>query len=180
MSDFTAGAARRSFLEPALDGRALNLEQAELLVNETPELDSITECIELIREHPEISGHPVVHLLVELVERLVASNEAEGELEREVAGAADVLVTELRRAELNGVANAITAKAIVRSVRGPLRAIEDGGSGDELLEAFGALHHVFSEVSRAQLLSPTVRRALGDRKFELLEQLAGADSKAVV
>jgi hypothetical protein len=170
----TAATARRDYLHPSMDARGANTEQAHLLRNDTAAVDSIAECIELLREH-DLSEHPLFGYLVNLVERLIASNDAEGEFECRIAGAADTLVRELRRAELSGTSRALTAKAVARHLRAPL-AVIDRGRGESAaarLDAFAAIHKIVCSVPRAQLQSPAVRHELGAAKADILDRLVG-------
>ena len=174
MTDYlTAASARRDYLHPSMDARGANTEQAHLLRNDTPAVDSVAECIERIRDMPDLASHPIVAHLTDLVERLIVSNDAEGDFECHIAGAADTLVRELRRAELGGTSTALTAKGIARKLRAPLQVINAGRgeSAEARLNAFAAIHLTVCAVPQTQLLSPAVRHELGEAKADILERI---------
>lgn len=176
----TAASARRDYLHPSMDARGANTEQAHLLRNDTPAVDSVAECIELIRDMPDLEAHPIVGHLTDLVERLIISNEAEGDFECHIAGAADTLVRELRRAELSGTSTALTAKAIAHHLRAPLQVINAGRgeSAEARLNAFAAIHKIVCSVPHSQLQSPAVRHELGAAKADILDRFVGEGAMA--
>lgn len=171
----TAATVRRNFLEPAMDARALNLDQARLLYDPSPEVDSLFEVSHAVATSPELRvarrhAPRLMHLLGQLHEK----NEQEGDRQLLIAGAADLLVTDLRALELSGASpSALPAKAIARELREPLRRLLAPAGGDlfELLGDLRAVDRLIGRTPRAQLLSRTVRYELGKEKFALLERL---------
>lgn len=169
MADLTAATVKRDYLHPAMDGRALNDQQDSMLVNATPEIDCLLEYLHALPPHHFRDA------AIDLVRRLIVANTEEGGCERQIAGAADQLVRELRDLELNGVSRAITAKGVARAVREPLAVIteqKEAASPDERLDAFAALSVVLREVPCAQLLSAAVRHEIGPKRFGALERIA--------
>jgi len=102
MSVATATRIREGILEPAMDARAINLEEAGVLARlDTPEADSVIEDLAGMRARPAAhEGWFLVH------EQQIASaengvwkatelNGREGQLERAVAGNAEIAAAEL-------------------------------------------------------------------------------------
>lgn len=180
----SAGTVRREFLDRGLDARALNLEQAGLLFDPSPECDSIAEVVvalsRLLAEpclpsNARSQVRVLVARLVPIVRRLAASNTAEGDLQRALCGAADRLTRELRDAELNiprDAAAVLSAKQIARALRGPLRVLVDGDEDPlEVADAVRQVEDLLDRVPSVQLLSPWVEHELRGRKFRLLRRL---------
>jgi hypothetical protein len=152
-----------------MDARAYNLRQSRLIVNTTPEVDSLHELL------PALRAAGVDDLLlatvVEFLRELLALNHAEGELELQLAGWADELAIDLHTSELAGQASTLLGvRAIAALLRGELGQLADVGR--EQFDAAGVVHGVLGRCPRAQLLSPSLRHELGKGKFALLEQLA--------
>lgn len=182
----TAATTRRAFLEPALDARALNLAQQRLIHNPSPEPDSVLELLALMTADTR-GEREAFKALVGGAVRLGQSNRAEGGFEARIAGAADRLAVELRDAETGGSPGALTAKAIARALREPLRTIARPplGAPERLVAAGRAVGEIFALVPSEQLLSPAVEHELGREKFGALCALhaerndgAGADGTA--
>lgn len=154
-----------------MDARALNLEQAELIFNPSAEVDSVFEVLQELRG--DIPRSKLVEL-TRLTRRIAVSNSWEGNREVGLCGTADRLVRDLRDLHLNGgMESVLAAKSIARLLRAPLKTL--GAPVDDLLAWVDALREVDEVLGRApedQVLSPTVRYDLGERKYALLEQLA--------
>jgi hypothetical protein len=117
----TAAAARRDLLEPALDARAHNLTQAQLIANPTPEVDSLLEHVHALgRDLPASQRRAHVHEALRLIRDLFNSNRAEGECEQTIAGAADQLAAALRAGT---VERGWTVKRVARELRDPLAVL---------------------------------------------------------
>jgi hypothetical protein len=174
----SAAHVKDSFLDPAMDARALNLNQAFRLTNQTPECDSLLE--HLARIHPDGPSERFhlqqMHALAVVV---VAENETEGQIEQRIARSADLLSRDLRGVELNGASGVLTAKAIARRLRGPLQVLVDvdelgahaGHPGTAILDAAFAVGDVLRLVPSRQLLQPQVEHELRGRLFEKLRDL---------
>jgi hypothetical protein len=166
----TSALATRGALERAMDARALNLEQARLVFNASPEVDSIAELpAALLR-----AGAPadLVARLSVLCRQLLASNVEEGRCETAVAG---LLERQLSNVRALPVAERLTAKSIARRVREPLAVLLAGAAEYDAAEYFGAccaIREVIAACPPEQLLAPAVRHELRDRKYSLLRELA--------
>lgn len=175
----TAATVKREALWPALDAQAQNDRQALLLYNPTPEPDSAVEHAQaLVSTHPRAAAD-----LLGVFRQLVASNQLERDDERQVAGFADQLARQLRRAELDGTAApaaALTARAVCHHLRGPLSTLLTPAAHDALaiVHAARTIERVMTTAPRAQLLSPAVAHNLGKAKFALLSDLADAREQA--
>lgn len=173
----TAATVRGAFLHPAMDARALNLGQALLVANPSPEADSIVELLDVLRadDTGEARG---VYTLRRLVCDLNDANAREGQCERRIAGSADTLARDLRHLELNDRPalgpSSVAAKSIARTLRAPLRTLDELGGGVTpdaigLVRAVRAVDAVISRLPSEQVLSATVRYELGEAKFRVLE-----------
>ncbi len=177
MNAVTAPTVRRLFLEPGMDARALNDAQARLVSNpDTPELDSLTE--RLAAMGPALRGTTATPHLVHAFDIALAlrdSNGTEGQIQRTICGSADRLVTDLRSLELSGSGGAspLTAKAIARALREPLRVIAEPSLGDPRawVDAGRTVGEIFARTPSGQLFAPAVTRELGKDKAAALREL---------
>jgi hypothetical protein len=158
-----------------MDARALNDAQARLVSNpDTPALDSLTE--RLAAMGPTLRGTAATPHLVHAFDIALAlrdSNRAEGGLERSICGSADQLFTDLRSLELSGSGgNPLTAKALVRALREPLRVIAEPSLGDPRawVDAGRTVGEIFARTPSGQLFSPEVLRDLGKAKAAVLRE----------
>jgi hypothetical protein len=171
----TAALIRRDYLEPGMDARALNDAQARLVSNpDTPELDSLTE--RLAAMGPTLRGTGATPHLIhafDLALELRDSNRSEGAIERGICGSADRLVTDLRSLELSGSGgNPLTAKALARALREPLRVIaEPRGDPRAWVDAGRTVGEIFARTPSGQLFAPEVLRDLGKAKAAALREL---------
>lgn len=165
----SAAHVRASFLDPAMDARALNLEQHFWIDNGTPECDSVLDHLACI-DPDSISERTHLEQLRALAFVVAAENMSEGQIERTICGAADLLARDLRGVELNGVSGVLAAKGIARLVRGPVDRML---AGDESFEDACALVDVFARVPSAQLLSHAVEHELWTKRFAKLRELHG-------
>jgi hypothetical protein len=162
---------REHILAPALDGIARNHRQTRIIVNPTPEIDSIVEHVtELIRTAVP-AQRPHLAALIGLCRDLLAENRAEGELERSVAGAADRLAVDLARAATVGQ-KPLGARSAARELRAPLanlaNPIIQGTARDT---ALAAVRGVVARSTRDNVLSNTVRHELGPKRYQLLADI---------
>jgi hypothetical protein len=173
----TAATVRTSFLEPGMDARALNIEQARLLENETPGLDSLAEVLDVARP---LLPPGLGSVLVSVATRLDTSNEVEGRMEQAIAGAADGLTRTLRGLELAGNGSPFVARAIARRLREPLATVADPAAAGarELVEAGRIIGEVLGSVPATQVFTATVAHELGEEKYRALCELS--ERKVVV
>lgn len=167
----TADHVRRAFLDPAMDARALNQDQARLIYDPSPEVDSLLEVLGQVSPATDECRRHMKRAIAKCV-KLGLSNRGEGGLEARVAGAADQLTRELHGQQLQGN-SAIAAKACARMLREPLSAIACPPLGEprRLIEAGRAVGEVFVRVPSEVLLSRAVEHELGVEKFALLSAL---------
>jgi hypothetical protein len=152
-----------------MDARAFNLRQSRLIVNTTPDVDSLAEVLPALRAAGV--DDVLLAMIVEFLRELLALNHAEGELELQIAGWADELAIDLHTAQLAGEAKTLFGvKQTAALLRAPLGALAD--VDQDTFAAAGVVHHVLARSPRAQLLAPSLRHELGKGKFELLERLA--------
>lgn len=171
MTVLTAAVVKDQVLNRAMDARALNLEQERLLFNPTREIDSVLELAQTLVSRDVGTAAR----LSCLTRRLMESNRAEGDRERDMALFADQLATDLRRHELNGPRPLllVSAKSLARQVRDDLAVILDPAGHDALrfVTAVRRVDDIIARVPRAQLLAREVAHQLGAARFELLEEL---------
>ena len=170
----SADHVKQSFLGPAMDARALNLNQNFRLANGTPECDSLFEhlrCIEV--DTREERTH--LELALGLVTVVSAENMSEGAIEQLICGAADTLARDLRGVELNGVSGVLKAKSIARRLRGPLALLGSPAALPSMafVDAVREVDDVIRLVPSSQLLSAGVEHELGGARFRLLRELHG-------
>lgn len=175
MPTLTSRCMRDRFLHPAMDARALNLDQERLFFNPTPEVDSLLEHLTAAGMNPAARA-----ACLDVIRRLVAANRAEGEAERQLAGAADRLAVELRTAESEGL-GAPSAKRLAALLREPLGVIAKPPAEDGLrfVAAVRQVDTAIRETPESVLLSSTVEHELGPGRFALLRRLHASRRKAV-
>lgn len=166
----TAGAVEAAFLEPGMDARAHNLRQ----FNPSPATDSLLERLRALALRLPPSNER--EGLLAIADELIASNAAEGEAERLINGSADALVTDLRRIERSGGGEFLSAKAVYRQLQPALSCLiySHVASAREISESVRILREAVDQVPRLMLLSKTVERELGAKKFAVLRQFVNA------
>lgn len=176
MTLLTAATIKRTVLEPSLDALALNGAQARLIQNDTPEADSVIEHLAALA--PIVRETRAVPNLVQLFDQTISLrdwNRSEGDRVRVVTGHADGMVTDLRTLELSGSGGAspLTAKALVRALRAPLRMIAEPSLGDPRawVDAGRQVGEILARTPEAQLFHPAVTRELGKAKAAALREL---------
>jgi hypothetical protein len=93
---FTAGDVHKHVLFEAMDARATNVRQTELLYNPSPEVDSVIEHLVAL-EHKV--GREALAPVVTLIKELLQANLAEGQHEMAIAGFADRMANHMRGQE---------------------------------------------------------------------------------
>ena len=177
----TASSIERDYLSNSLDAIAANDEQARLIFNPSPEVDSLVEDFKLLigssrRSVDRQADAPLPARLADTSRRLRAlahSNGRERRFELAISAAADRDVRSARDLALNGRAGGeavLACKAIARAVRVPLKTIADPPAGDgmALVDAVRAVDQVLARAPAAQVCSPTVRHEIGDARYRLL------------
>lgn len=173
MSVAIADRIRHEVLEPTMDARALNLDQAKALHNpDTAEVDSVLEYLDSVRSRIPAA---VYTRLVDFVWLLVELNGREGQLERHIAGAAEktaaeayyVTATQREKIDRQRIARELRAVLdVFRQVEDP-RA--DNPPAREVTLANGAWRSL-SRLPLTTLQSRALARDLGRAKTA---QLAG-------
>jgi hypothetical protein len=163
----SAATVRREFLEPAMDTRAVNIDDHDL---------SVTLADDLERLHCPVDDARLLREVRALSRRAIVINTTEGNLEKQIVGAADRLARDLRGIELNAAALELTARVIAARLRGPLAVIqqyETTGAGDAmaLVAAGREIERVAARCPTSHLLSPRVRKELRARKYQLLRDI---------
>lgn len=168
MSAAVAGEVRHGVLEPIMDARTLNLDQADRLARlDTEAVDSTIERVRALRDVP-VPGRDDVFLVaaasVDELESdvwfLVESNGREGQIERHVAGKAEGIAAQLqmprdglprRRAEIARRLSPLLAVLLDRNAEAYVRAGRDlGRLVDRLPETTLRADRMGNELGRAK------------------------------
>lgn len=173
-SPVSAAAIDRAFLETGMEARAHNLAQYD----PSAAVDSSLERIRALALR--LPPGPEREALISEAETAITSNLAEGTAELAVCGAADRLVTDLRFGERNGAREVLGAKAIARHLRPALVILSrlEGQPAVEIVAARHTVREAIADIPRLMLLSATVERELGARKFNLLRDLTEKSAAA--
>ena len=174
----TAATLRREILEPSLEARAINLGEERVFYNPSPEPDSLIEVLAAATRTLTAAGARGKRQAVYLWDYTLEArdhNRREGDKELVVCGAADGMVSHTRSLELSGPGGAspLTAKAIARALREPLRVIAEPSLGDPRawVDAGRTVGEIFARTPSGQLFSPAVTRELGKAKAAALRDL---------
>ncbi len=173
---FTAATLRREILEPSLEARAINLGEERVFYNPSPEPDSLIEVLAAATRTLAAAGAHGKRQAVYLWDYTLEArdhNRREGDKELVVCGAADGMVSHTRSLELSGSGgNPLTAKALARALREPLRVIAEPSLGDPRawVDAGRVIGEVFARTPSAQLFAPEVLRDLGKAKAAVLRE----------
>lgn len=152
-------------LAPALEARCRNLEQRALVFNPDAELNSLLELLPQLERALDGEARAVLR---GLIVSLWQSNEAEGALERELAGWADTTAHDLHHEETTG--ESVGVKAAAARLRGPLTVLEDVPA--LVVEAVRELDRVLALAAASRLLTASMRNQLGPSKYATLERVA--------
>jgi hypothetical protein len=149
-----------------------NEQQRLLLFNASRDEDSLAEVLTgAIRRQED--GPTVVAKAMPYVRKLFGKNEEERQHEREIIGALDPLATQQHAA---GLRSALTVKAAVRRLRGPLRVIDRSKrelvGHLEYVPACRAIDDVIRELAPDVLRGPGLRNELGKDRHDLLLDFA--------
>lgn len=171
MTATTAACIRRDFLEPSLEAQAFNAGEERLIVNLSPECDSILEHGQALLKIVGPAGREHLVALLRLVAQVAHLNRAERECVRKVAGAADDLTRDLRNQELNGGRGrgAGGYRPVAAALKQPLAVLSD--VDPEVVAAVRAVDAVIASTPAALLMSDAVRRELRERKSGTLLEL---------
>lgn len=167
---------RDDVLMPALDARALNTDQALLIANPSPEVDSLEE---YVRSLDGAVHQQVMTALLGLCRRLADSNDEEGEIEREIAGTSERLAAQLYTTR--GRSQPLGVRKVANQLRAPLNVLEKPREFDGIayFQASCAVRVLIEQMPTDRLLSDWMRKELGRTKFELLVRLAATDEEAI-
>jgi hypothetical protein len=164
----------RTLMGEAMDARALNYRQAQALINDTPEVDSIAEHLAALVAQG-VSPSKVRDLFALTVE-VFESNKAEGGLEMSLCGSLDDIAACLYDMERNhGGTGARTVRELGRDLRWALPVVyEPGGHAAATVVAAGALiAEIVDSTPADQLFTESVRKELRNTNYgRLLEQHA--------
>jgi hypothetical protein len=151
-------------LIPSFDARCHNLRQRSALFNPDAELNSL---VELLPRLERVLDDEAREVLRGLIVALWQSNEAEGQLEREVLGWADETAHDLHHEETTG--QALGVKAAAGRLRDPLAVLEDVPA--LVVDAVRQLDAVLQLAASSRLLTASMRNQLGPSKFATLQRL---------
>jgi hypothetical protein len=171
----TAATMKREGLEPAMEVIAVGHSEGRDLYDPSPEMDSVMEYL---------AAQPKSLERDEMIARLagaILKNDLQIEHGRTIAGFCDELTRLARDAEVSGVSEALSAKAVARHLREPLSRIGDSRrSTVDLIDAFLKVSAATREIPHSQLLSSAVAHELGEPRFALLSRFAEIEGAAGV
>lgn len=173
-SPVSSTAIERAFLEQGMEARAHNLHQYDPSAAVDSQLERIQALALRLPPGPEREA-----LLLE-VEAAIDSNVEEAYAELALCGAADQLVTDLRRGEHSGRWEVLGVKAIARHLGPPLDILSrlEGRPPADIVEARARIRETTADIPRLMLLSRGVRHELGAAKFALLRNLVEKSTAA--
>lgn len=168
----TSDLIREQLLAPSMDATALNDQQAAMIVNGTPQIDSLVEHLIAALHGERTDEH--LRAALGIVGRIQAANRAEGACERRISGAADDLARTFRDAELNGgqPAKMWSAKRVNRETRDALSVLLNPVLTGQHEDALAAVVAVVAACPRDVLLSERTLHELQPRKFRRLMDIA--------
>lgn len=157
-------------VDHATDAAAANRQQAALLFNATPEIDSLAERLITLHQHG-VPRHHIRQLLAD-VKKLIALNDDEHHCERTIAGALDALARAEHAAERGTRGrDQLTIRGLVRALRDDLDTIATAAGGTEYALAATRVREVCEHVPAEKLLGGTLRHELGGRRHDLLAEI---------
>lgn len=155
-------------LDRALDAQALNDYQQQLLTNDTPEVDSVSEAI--------AAGD--TQLATKLLDEAAEINRLERERERHIAGVVDEAVAAGRANARLGVTAGGNGSHLARQLAAGIDALERADNAVGRAIAAGALHRAIKDKPHSELLRKTVTYQLGEKRTHVLKQLLAAEVAA--
>ena len=164
----------KNTLDAALEARALNIEQARLLMAATGDAQSLALHIaRLLRSGVDAAE---VAEMTTLCRHLAESNHREGAEEMRLAAMAEALIARHLGAP---VAERITIQSLARRLRPALATIDRQRCGEELdgiafFQASCVVRDVIAQTDPERLLSRSMEHELRGRCFQLLEELVQA------
>lgn len=167
----SARAVQRGAELPLLEAIARGLAEQELIFNRRPGVDSLVELVPCLADGASVSE---LRLLARLCSGLSEHNVAQLRAEREVAGWACELASDLHALELSGGVLELGVRELAERARGPLRVLlERVGeqAAVEVAEAARDLDRLLGRAPRAQLFGGALEGLLGGRRYRLLERL---------
>jgi hypothetical protein len=160
VNTLTAQVVTDCALHPTMDAIAHGLDEARLIHDPSPQIDSLTE---MLAEQVRV-GLAMARLLSDLA----LANGLQVDCERIVAGFADDVAATLRHCEHNAADGPLSARALAGQLAQHLDALSSDPAGRGGQQALAALQAMFLEVPRSVLFGPTVLRNLGVARSELL------------
>lgn len=150
-----------------MDAVAANHQQARLLYDPSPEVDSLLEHLtEMARKRGDLDAiYHHIEKALPLVRATHASNAAEGNFEREALGPIDAVARMLHMA---GQHKKLGVVAAARRLREPLKVVRrmetERVPARDLLHANRQILDVIGQLTVAELRGPTMREKLGTRQ----------------
>lgn len=158
--------------EPLVEVVELGVVEDRLFHNPTPQPDSLYELLPYVAV-PAVRREKAFQAFTDILGQARATNRTQT-MEHAAPALAfmEGLATDLKRSEMADASAQFGIKALCRHLRGPLQTILDSDRLDrESIAALRKVDQIVRATSRAQLLSPGMRRELGDEKYRRLLDL---------
>jgi hypothetical protein len=157
----TSDLMRAHALDPAMDAIAHNADQARLIHNPTPEVDSLCELV----SQAMANALAMARMLADLA----ASNGLEVDCERIVSGFADDVTATLRHCERNTSDAPTSGRRLAVALKPMLDVLCDPARTGEYAEATKRLRRLFPQVPQSALFAPTTTKHLNPRRAAALK-----------
>jgi hypothetical protein len=169
----TSGHAR-SLMGEAMDARCANLEQQNLLVNATPEVDCIADHLALLVRAGVDPA--LIARIAQLTRQIATLNVQEGDSEMSLAGHLDDLASRLHDMERNGMQQAFSVKAMGDELRWalPIAYEPAGHTAADVVRAGATVNRILDGTPAAQLFTASMRKELRDTNYGRLVELHAA------
>lgn len=160
---------RAKGVDPAMEAVALGHAEGRLISNfATPERDSILELLPVCIDRT----HPDARRLARMVVEVYNVNSEQTDQIKDVVGFLDCLATDLGQARMDPLRDGIGSRALARALRPHLKTIRAADEIDAtVMLAVRQVSKITDRVAAEQILSPALRRELGEKLWAVYEPL---------
>jgi hypothetical protein len=152
----TSDVVTHGALEPALDAEVLNHDQARLIYDPSPQIDSLVELVD--------GAFKNAVAMARLLSELAASNGLELDRERMIAGFADDLAAALRHCEHNTTDGPLSARRLAAELAPMLDVLSDPSAPFDYAPAVHKLRGIFAATPHAALFAKSTLHHLRPKR----------------